>query len=148
MNEIQQPQQQQHQPDTHQSVKKNADVYSILIVYYIELIEAESKLKTASGYGVPATKQHGDRFITVFYKLFNLTKFQLSRPLVKQINRWLSDFRYATLNPTTGIPLAQAVRDELEEKGVILLFQDTVVPPFVSPMDRMDLGEERDADGI
>ena len=125
------PQAPQH-PYQTQNVKRDADVYNVLVVYYLELVEIEGKLFTASRYGVPASKALGERYITIFYKIFQLTWSQLSKDLVKEINAWFKD-RRLTGETATGIPLSQKLRWELEERGTIVLFNTTLLPPFVMP---------------
>jgi len=124
-----------------QTVKRDADVYNVLILYYLELVETEGKLFTASSYGVPASKVLGERYITIFYKLFMLTWSQLSPDLVSDIRSYFEARRRLVTDTAAGIPLSQRLRLELEEKGVIVLFNTSLLPPFVSPERMLDAGE-------
>lgn len=118
------------QPGPTPAPQKNVHVYNVLISYYVELVETESDLQVAMRIaGGKADYKSAEHFLKRLAKLYKMTAFQIPEDLRIEIGTYLNlystDFRY-------GIDLSKRLRTHLEENGIIVLYQDTIIPPFVS----------------
>lgn len=110
--------------------QKNVNVFNVLISYYVELVETESdlqvKLRMSNNNVDYKLAEH---FLKRLAKLFKMTAYQIPEDLRDEIAYFLE-------HPSNlywqGIALSKRLRQYLEENGVVVLYQDTMIPPFVS----------------